>query len=313
MESIGFVVFVISFHCITVLNKTYFLKHTKGGWFYVQNNFLFPAEIAHYVVDVGQKKAELSPTKQLILGILAGAFIAFASQGSNEAIHTIESIGLGKSLAGALFATGLILVVVAGGELFTGNSLMVMALAERRITLWALLRSWFVVYLGNLIGSVLVAYLVLKTGQLKYTEGLLGGFSIKLAAYKTGLPFRKAFIMGILCNWLVCLAVGMAYGAKDVAGKVLAIFFPIWLFVTSGFEHSIANMYYIPAGILAKSTPLFVEKAIKLGVTPQAIDALNWNSMFMVNLLPVTLGNILGGTIFVGLAYWFAYLKDADS
>lgn len=272
-----------------------------------------PAEIAEYVVNVGQSKAELSIPKQLVLGILAGAFIAFASQGSNEAIHTIKSIGLGKSLAGALFATGLILVVVAGGELFTGNSLMVMALAERRITLRALLRSWIVVYLGNLIGSVLVAYLVLKTGQLKYSEGLLGGFTIKIAASKTGLIFRKAFIMGLLCNWLVCLAVGMAYGAKDVAGKVLAIFFPIWLFVTSGFEHSVANMYYIPAGIMAKAEPLFMDKALELGVTLQQMEALNWRSMFLVNLFPVTLGNILGGTLFVSLAYWFTYLKDARS
>lgn len=279
----------------------------------MQNGYLSPAEIAEYVVSVGQSKAELSISKQLVLGILAGAFIAFASQGSNEAIHTIKSVGLGKSLAGALFATGLILVVVAGGELFTGNSLMVMALAERRITLRALLRSWFVVYLGNLIGSVLVAYLVLKTGQLKYTEGLLGGFTIKIAASKTGLIFRKAFIMGILCNWLVCLAVGMAYGAKDVAGKVLAIFFPIWLFVTSGFEHSVANMYYIPAGIMAKADPLFMDKALELGVTLQQMEALNWRSMFLANLLPVTLGNILGGTLFVGMAYWFAYLKDARS
>lgn len=279
----------------------------------MQNGYLSPAEIAEYVVSVGQSKAELSISKQLVLGILAGAFIAFASQGSNEAIHTIKSVGLGKSLAGALFATGLILVVVAGGELFTGNSLMVMALAERRITLRALLRSWFVVYLGNLIGSVLVAYLVLKTGQLKYTEGLLGGFTIKIAASKTGLIFRKAFTMGILCNWLVCLAVGMAYGAKDVAGKVLAIFFPIWLFVTSGFEHSVANMYYIPAGIMAKADPLFMDKALELGVTLQQMEALNWRSMFVVNLLPVTLGNILGGTLFVGMAYWFAYLKDARS
>ena len=208
----------------------------------MQNNFLAPAEIAQYVVDVGQRKAELAPVKQLILGVLAGAFIALASQGSNEAIHTIESIGLGKSLAGALFATGLILVVVAGGELFTGNCLMVMALSERRITLKALLRSWLIVYLGNLIGSVLVAWLVLKTGQLKYTEGLLGGFTIKLAAYKTALTFEKAFFWGILCNWLVCLAVWMAYGAGDIAGRILAIFFPIWLFVASGFKHSVANM-----------------------------------------------------------------------
>ena len=277
----------------------------------MQGNFLSPAEIAKYVVDVGQKKAELSPFKQLLLGVLAGGFIALAAQGSNAAIHTVESIGLGKTLAGALFAAGLILVIVAGGELFTGNSLMVVALADRRISLSAMLRGWCIVYLGNLVGSVLVAFFVLKSGQLGYTGGLLGGFTLKLAAYKTALTFEKAFFMGILCNWLVCLAVWMAYGAGDVAGKILAIFFPIWLFVASGFEHSIANMYYIPAGILAKADPLFVEKALELGTSQQAIDALGWGSMFSANLLPVTLGNILGGALFVGLAYWIAYRRTA--
>ena len=139
----------------------------------------------------------------------------------------------------------------------------------------------------------------------------MGGFTLKLAAYKTALTFEKAFFMGILCNWLVCLAVWMAYGAGDVAGKILAIFFPIWLFVASGFEHIIANMYYIPAGILAKADPLFVEKALELGASQQAIDALGWGSMFSANLLPVTLGNILGGALFVGLAYWLAYRRAA--
>ena len=260
---------------------------------------------------MGQKKAELSPFKQLLLGVLAGGFIALAAQGSNAAIHTVESIGLGKTLAGALFAAGLILVIVAGGELFTGNSLMVAALADRKISLPAMLRGWCLVYLGNLVGSVLVAFFILKSGQLVCSGGLLGGFTLKLAAYKTALTFEKAFFMGILCNWLVCLAVWMAYGAGDVAGKILAIFFPIWLFVASGFEHSIANMYYIPAGILAKADPLFVEKALELGASQQAIDALGWGSMFSANLLPVTLGNILGGAFFVGLAYWLAYRRAA--
>ena len=249
----------------------------------MQGNFLSPAEIAKYVVDVGQKKAGLSPFKQLLLGVLAGAFIALAAQGSNAAIHTVESIGLGKTLAGALFAAGLILVIVAGGELFTGNSLMVAALADRKISLPAMLRGWCLVYLGNLVGSVLVAFFVLKSGQLVCSGGLLGGFTLKL----------------------------VAFGAGDVAGKILAIFFPIWLFVASGFEHSIANMYYIPAGILAKADPLFVEKALELGASQQAIDALGWGSMFSANLLPVTLGNILGGAFFVGLAYWLAYRRAA--
>ncbi len=276
----------------------------------MQKNFLAPAEVAESFIATGQKKAALSTINQILLGILAGAFIAFASEGSNTAIHTIESIGVGKALAGALFATGLMLVIVAGGELFTGNSLMGIALCERKISLGGLLKNWVFVYLGNLIGSVLIAYFIFKSGQLGFTGGMLGGFSMKLAAYKTGLTFEKAFFMGILCNWLVCLAVWMAAAANDVTGKLLAIYFPIWLFITSGFEHCVANMYYIPVGIMAKSNPVFVEQALKLGATPEGLDGLNWVSMFTSNLLPVTLGNIVGGGFFVGIFYWMTYNKS---
>ena len=275
----------------------------------VQKNFLAPAEIMESFIGVGQKKAGFSVVQQVVLGILAGVFIAFASEGSNVAIHTIESVGLGKALAGALFATGLMLVIVAGGELFTGNCLMIVALAERKISLPSMLRSWLFVYIGNFIGSLLLAYFINRSGQLGFSNGMLGGFTVKLAAYKTGLSFEKAFFMGILCNWLVCLAVWMAAAAGDIAGKLLAIFFPIWLFITSGFEHSIANMYYIPAGILAKNNPVFAEQAIKLGAGAGELANLNWSSLFVNNLLPVTLGNVLGGAFFVGFIYWFTYKK----
>lgn len=275
----------------------------------MQKEFLTPAEITESFIGIGQKKAGLSVIDQILLGILAGAFIAFASEGSNTAIHTIESVGIGKALAGALFATGLMLVVVAGGELFTGNCLMLIACVERKISPLAMLRGWVCVYLGNFIGSVILAYFISHSGQLGFSGGMLGGFTVKLAAYKTGLSFENAFFMGILCNWLVCLAVWMAAGANDITGKLLAIFFPIWLFITSGFEHSIANMYYIPAGIMAKATPLFVEQAVKLGATPESISFLNWHSFWANNLIPVTLGNIVGGGLFVGLAYWFAYRR----
>lgn len=275
----------------------------------MQKEFLTPAEITESFIGIGQKKAGLSVIEQIVLGILAGAFIAFASEGSNTAIHTIESIGIGKALAGALFATGLMLVVVAGGELFTGNCLMLIACTERKISVFSMLRGWVFVYLGNFLGSVLIAYLINHSGQLGFSGGMLGGFTVKLAAYKTGLSFEKAFCMGILCNWLVCLAVWMAAGANDVTGKLLAIFFPIWLFITSGFEHSVANMYYIPAGIMAKATPLFVDQAVKLGATPESISFLSWHSFWANNLIPVTLGNIVGGGLFVGLAYWFAYRR----
>ena len=273
----------------------------------MDNKILTPAEIADFTVNVGVKKANLSVVNQFILGILAGAFIAFGAQASNMATHTISDVSTAKFIGGLIFPAGLMLVLTAGAELCTGNSLMIMALAERKITLMQLLRSWVVVYFGNLAGSVLVALLISWSGQLSYTGGLLGGVTLKAAAGKISLPFAQAFVLGILCNWLVCLAVWASFGAKDGVSKAVCVFFPIWLFVASGFEHSVANMYYIPAGILAKSA--YTVKALELGVSQAAIDSLNWCTMFTRNLLPVTLGNILGGAGFVGCVYWFVYKK----
>lgn len=276
----------------------------------MQSNFLSPAEVAELVVGVGQRKAEMSVTNQLILSVMAGAFIAFGAAGSCVAVHTVESAGVAKALAGALFAAGLIMVVVAGGELFTGNSLMLMALAEGRISPWQLLRSWLVVYAGNFAGALLTAGLVCLSGQWGMSGGLLGVSVIKTAVGKTALSFRNAFFLGVLCNWLVCLAVWMSFAARDIAGKVLVIFFPIWLFVTSGFEHSVANMYYIPAGILAAAEPALAGRAASVGLSPEALANLNWGAMLQANLLPVTLGNVVGGGVLVALAYWFVYRRD---
>lgn len=274
----------------------------------MEKAFLSPAEIASDFIEIGAKKTKAKAHNLIILGILAGAFIAFASQGSNYAIHTIESIGLAKTLAGALFSTGLMLVIVAGGELFTGNALIVVSCLSGRAKWSGLLRNWFYVYIGNFIGSLIIAFFIYKSGQLNATNGALGGFTIKLAAYKTGLSFENAFYLGVLCNWLVCLAVWMAAGAKDITGKLLAIFFPIWLFITSGFEHSVANMYYIPVGLMAKNNPVWVEAALKMGATPEKLDALNISTFLTKNLIPVTLGNIVGGVLFVGASYWMSYL-----
>jgi formate/nitrite transporter len=267
-----------------------------------------PAEISERFIETGCKKASQSSLRHFLLGILAGAFIAFASQGSNVAIHTIESVGLAKTLAGALFTTGLMMVVVTGAELFTGNALIVVSCLERKAKWIKLLNNWVFVYIGNFVGSMIVVVFVILSGQLDFSGGLLGGFTIKIAAYKAGLSFSRAFFMGILCNWLVCMAVWMASATKDIAGKLLAIFFPIWLFITSGFEHSIANMYYIPAGILASANPAWASAAEALGITGAALSNLNWGSFLLNNLLPVTLGNIVGGTVFVGAAYWLAHL-----
>ncbi len=275
--------------------------------------FFSPPEIAKEFVELGYKKATTSSPLLVLLGILAGAFIAFASQGSNVAIHTIESVGLSKTLAGAIFAAGLIMVVVGGAELFTGNALIIISCLERK-TKWSdLLRNWLLVYIGNFIGSLIIAFLIWRSGQLDFSDGMLGALTIKTAVYKTGLTFEKAFFMGVLANWLVCMAVWMAMAAKDIAGKILAIFFPIWLFVTSGFEHSIANMYYIPAGILAKSNPAWVQAALSMGVSADRLDGLNWATFIFKNLLPVTLGNIVGGALLVAVVYWLCYLRSNDN
>lgn len=269
-----------------------------------------PAEILAYTSDAGVVKARRNISSALILSFLAGVFIAFASEGSNMAAFNLfanpDTYGLGKVLAGAVFGTGLMLVVLAGGELFTGNTLIVVAVLDRKISLRRMLFSWLLVYAGNLLGSVFIAWMMYHSGLFNSSGGLLGGMTIKIAAYKTALPFHSAFFLGVMCNWLVCLAVWVSYGSRDLSGKILAIFFIICLFITSGFEHSVANMYYIPAGIFAKQTPQWLALS---QTSAEQLANLNWKTFFVDNLIPVTLGNITGGGFMVGVLYWFALGK----
>lgn len=279
-----------------------------------ERNYLTPAEITEVTIDIGIKKTKSSVFNMLLLGILAGAFIAFASEGSNMAAFNLfakpETYGLGKVLAGSIFGTGLMLVVIAGGELFTGNTMILASVLDKKVKLLAMLKNWFFVYIGNLIGSLLIAYMMEQSGLFSSGNHVLGAITIKIAVYKVGLTFTQAFFLGIMCNWLVCLAVWMSYGAKDMVGRIFAIFFPIWLFITSGFEHCVANMYYIPAAILAKGNPELVKAAEELGVTADKLSHLNWGTFFINNLIPVTLGNILGGGVFVAVIYWFIYVRN---
>jgi formate/nitrite transporter len=264
-----------------------------------------PAEILEYTSGVGVAKAQRAIPNQLILAFLAGVFIAFASEGSNMAAFNLfanpDTYGLGKVLAGAVFGTGLMLVVVAGGELFTGNTLIIVGALDRRVAISRMLTNWLVVYIGNFIGSVFIAYMMNKSMLFNSGNGVLGGQTIKIAAYKTALSFESAFFLGLMCNWLVCLAVWVSYAAKDVIGKLFACFFIICLFITSGFEHSVANMYYIPAGIMAKSNPAWVAMS---AVGAEQLANLNWLTFVTKNLIPVTLGNIVGGAGMVGFLYW---------
>lgn len=280
-------------------------------------NYLTPPEITEVTIQTGIKKSKTTIVNMLILGILAGAFIAFAAEGSNMAAFNLfakaETYGLGKVLAGAVFGTGLMLVLIAGGELFTGNTMILVGVLDKKVSIKAMLKNWFFVYVGNFIGSIFIAYMMNESGLFSSGDSMLGAVTIKIAAYKVGLTFTQGLFLGIMCNWLVCLAVWMAYGAKDMTGKILAIFFPIWLFITSGFEHCVANMYYIPAGILAKNNESLTDAAAVLGVTPEKLNHLNWETFFTGNLIPVTLGNIIGGGVFVGAAYWYVYIRNSKS
>ncbi|MDR1496029.1 MAG: formate/nitrite transporter family protein [Clostridiales Family XIII bacterium] len=281
------------------------------------DKILKPDEILEVSLDVAEAKAKGGFVKLLVLAVLAGAFIAFGAEGSNLAAHGLladpATFGFGKALAGAIFPVGLILVVVAGAELFTGNVLIAGAVAVRRVSVGAMLRNWGIVYLGNFIGSVLLAWFIFTSGQLHGGADVLGAVTIKIAAGKVGLNFSSALVLGIMCNWLVCLAVWLTYASNTVSGKIAGIFFPIMVFVLSGFEHSVANMYYIPAGIFAKTNPTLVEAALDIGVTQQQIDGLTWSSFLGHNLPPVTIGNIIGGAVFVSFAYIAAYGAKAKS
>ncbi len=274
---------------------------------------LSPPEIAQSFVEIGCRKASLPAGRLILLGILGGAFIALAAQGSNVAAHTIESVGIAKLLSGVIFASGLLMVVVTGAELFTGNSLIVVSCLDGKSRWISLLRNWIFVYAGNFIGAMIVTVFVFLSGQYDFSNGLLGGYTIKVALNKTNFSFSNAFFLGLLCNWLVCMAVWMAGAAPDISGKTFAVFFPVWLFVASGFEHSIANMYYIPAGILAKTNGAWTDAAVSLGADLAKIEALNWGSFFVKNLFPVTLGNIAGGSLFVGGVYWLSFLYKGRS
>jgi formate/nitrite transporter len=214
--------------------------------------------------------------------------------------------GVSRLLAGLVFCLGLILVVLGGAELFTGNTLMVMAWVAGKVRLTEMLRAWLVVYVGNFIGAAGTALLVFLSGQYLSGRGAVAGVALKLALDKTTLPFDHALFLGILCNVLVCLAVWLSLGARTTSDKVLAVLFPVSAFVAAGFEHSVANMYLIPLGLLVKAWGP-AELWTQIG---SAIDytALTWPAFF-ASLIPVTIGNIIGGGGLVGGVYWFVYLR----
>lgn len=278
----------------------------------IQIDALPPQKMASRMEEVGVTKTELRTDTMFALAILAGAFI-----GCGAIFATVVTTGLGaagmgygvvKLLGGLVFCLGLIAVVVAGAELFTGNNLIIMAFASKRITLFRLLRNWVIVYIGNLVGSILTAAVMLATKQYMSSNGALGANALNIANSKCGLEFFQAIALGIMCNALVCLAVWLTFSARSTTDKILAILFPIAAFVAAGFEHSVANMYFIPIGLFIKGFA-GADFWDAIGKTAADFGNLTWGAFFLKNLLPVTIGNIIGGSGFVGLVYWFIYMR----
>ena len=249
-----------------------------------------PAEITEIWINNGIKKANLSVGKMLVLGMLAGAYIGF---GANVFVLATAAGGdpfqsmVAKLIGAALFPVGLMMVILCGAELFTGNNLLTLALMDKKITAGKMLKNWVIVYIGNLIGSVLLAFVLAKSGLF---ADAAGERAMAIAASKTSIPFMPAVLRGIGCNVLVVLACWLQAGAKDMIGKIFAIWFPIMMFVFAGFEHSVANMTYIPLGIF-------------LGAD------VSWGAFFLANLVPVTIGNLIGGAVVIPFAYYYAYKK----
>jgi formate/nitrite transporter len=284
---------------------------------------LLPGEMATRAEFVGVRKAEMPFLTMFALSILAGAFIALGAifattvlaggmpikdaQGATV-LTTALPYGVNRLLAGFVFCLGLILVVVGGAELFTGNNLIVMAWASGKVTTLALIRNWVIVYLGNFVGSIGTALVIFLGKQYMFGGGAVGLTALNIAKSKVELEFLQAIALGILCNALVCLAVWMTFSARSTIDKIFAIIFPISAFVAAGFEHSIANMYFIPIGLLIKNFggESFWEL---IGKTPADYSSLTWQNFFVTNLVPVTIGNIIGGTIFVAAIYWLVFLR----
>ena len=287
---------------------------------------LLPQEMASRAEYLGARKAEMPFLKTFMLAILAGAFIAlgaiFATVVSAAGIpvstpdgtlaySTALPYGLVRVLAGLVFSLGLILVIVGGAELFTGNNLIVMAWASGKVSGLALLRNWLIVYFGNFVGAIGTAVLMFFTKQYTFGANAVGIAALKTAVGKCDLTFIQAVALGILCNALVCMAIWLTYSARSTTDKILAIIFPITAFVAAGFEHSIANMYFISYALFVKDfDPAFIA-SVNSQVTH--LDKLTWPAFFFNNLIPVTIGNIIGGAVLVAAVYWAIFLRRTES
>ncbi|MDE5778301.1 MAG: formate/nitrite transporter family protein [Lachnospiraceae bacterium] len=271
-----------------------------------------PQEIIDQNMTGAVNKANLKLSKMIALGILAGMFIAVGGVTSNTAIHSITNVGLARVLGGAVFPIGLLMIVLVGGELFTGNCLMVMATLDKKVHLTRFIRNLAIVFISNLAGSLIMDIIIFYSGNLNLGGGALGAFTIKVALDKASITPIRGITSGMLCNFLVCMAILKGAAAKDVAGKIMATWFPVFAFVLNGFEHIVANMYYIPIGIMAATNPDYVAKAEELyGISASQLESLNIMGC-LNNFISVTIGNILGG-LFIGFMLYFINVRWVDN
>lgn len=259
-----------------------------------------PKEITDNYIAGSIGKATMAAWRLLVLSFFAGMLISLGAIASSTAAQGIPDAGTARLVTGAVFPIGLMMVVLLGTELFTGNALMVSAVMARKITVLQLLRNWALVYVGNFCGAVLMAWLMAAFGQLDIGGGTLAVYTAKVAAAKASLPWENAFVLGIFCNLLVCIAIYLGNTAHDTAGKIFGVFFPIFGFVVAGFEHCVANMYYIPAGIFAYMNPAYGSAIADAGINVAVLD---FGTFITANLVPVTLGNIVGGAVVGAIMY----------
>lgn len=276
-------------------------------------NFLSIKEAVNKYIAGCEAKTSISSQKLMIKALFAGMMIAMGAAASSVAAHSIGNVGLARLAAAVVFPVGLMMVILMGAELFTGDCLMIMGTASGKHSVNQLVKTLIIVYIGNFIGAAVLAMAISASGQLDYSGGLLGAYTIKVALGKATMSFGKAVVSGVLCNILVCAAVLMAICARDVAGKILVSFFVIMLFVTAGFEHCVANMYYITAGLVAKMNPAYVQAAMdEYGYGTEQLSALNIQNFLIGNLLPVTIGNIIGGMLIIGIPLLYLNREEAE-
>lgn len=268
-----------------------------------------PAEVAKNYLTIGKNKVNTPIAKMFLLAALAGMFIAFAGVGATTAAVSIPLASVGKLVGAMVFPGGLAMVLVAGSELFTGNNLIIIPALQKEVSWGGMLKNWIVVWIGNFVGSILVAAVCVFSHQVSLFDNGMAVSAINTAVGKCSLSFGDACLKGVACNFLVCIAVWMSFAAKDIAGKIVALYLPIMIFVLCGFEHSVANMYYIAIGLFAKGNATYAAAATAAGAD---LTNLTWGNFFIKNLIPVTIGNIIGGAILVGLVYWFCYIRGTE-